>query len=64
MFKHLGALAIQIIKWVWALGGYIVECLLSGWEALRYRDGRIPIEVLVVTGKSLRRLGSCHLRLI
>jgi hypothetical protein len=56
MFKHLGALAIQIIKGAWALGGYIVECLLSGWEALRYRDARIPIEVLVANPTRRRRL--------
>jgi hypothetical protein len=56
MFKHLGALAIQIIKWACALGGYIVECLLSGWEALRYRDVRIRIEVLVGNATRRRRL--------
>jgi hypothetical protein len=47
MFKYLGALAIQIIKRAWALGSYIVECLLSGWEARRYWDVRIRVEVLV-----------------
>jgi hypothetical protein len=54
--KHLVTLAIQFIEWVWALGGHIVEALLSGWEALRYRDGRIPIEVLVANGTRRRRL--------
>ena len=56
MFRHLGTLALQVIEWVWALGGYIVECLLSGWEALRYRDVRIPIEVLVANATRRRRL--------
>lgn len=56
MFKHLGELAIQIIEWAWALGGYIVECLLSGWEILRYRDIRIRIEVLVANATRRRRL--------
>src|SRR5690348_4003605 len=56
MFTHLGALVIQIIKWAWALGGYIVECLLSGVEALRYRHGRIYIEILVANATRRRRL--------
>jgi len=55
MFKHLGKLALQAIECVWAFAGYIVECLLSGWEALHYRDGRIPIEVLMANVTRRRR---------
>ena len=55
MFKQLHTLAIQVIRRICALGGYILERLLCGWEALRYGDGRIPIEVLVANPTRRRR---------
>jgi len=56
MFKHLSTLAVHIAEWIRAVGSYVVERLLNGWEALRYRDGRIPIEILVTNSTRRRRL--------
>ena len=56
MSKHLRTLAVPIMACVFALGRFCVEALRHGWDVLRYRGGKVPMEVLLANGTRRRQI--------
>src|SRR5579859_678865 len=56
MCRRLATLTSRVMESVQMLGCYVVEILRSGWQALRYQDDQVPIEVLVASGLRRRRI--------
>lgn len=55
-FKYLCTVAVRVAASIGAAGWYCIEALRHGWQALRYRDSRIPVEVLVASGAGRWRI--------
>ena len=56
MSKRLRTFAVHVIPWVLALGRHGADAVRRGWEALRYRYARVPMEILVADRARRRKI--------
>ncbi len=56
MFKHLRTYAGRISAWLTTAVSHATGSVRYGWEARRYRDDRVSIEVLVTNGIRRRKI--------
>ena len=56
MSKHLRTYAAWISAWLMTAVSHATGSVRYGWEARRYRDDQVPIEVLLTNGSRRRKI--------